>query len=242
MVELLFVVLIAITDIPATGSGQAFSVTAPPVDEQIVAQALLPMTEAIAAERARQAALPPATTDSEKLVRMGQLDQIARASSQTLDLANLSTSEANVARSRALGLEYAIDQENQATFKTIATPDRWFTAEEYGAEASRAAFFIVQHADEELWKVYVPLLEPLVGTGQINDAHYALMYDRLAVSEGRPQRYGSQYTCDGRQSKLAPLETDAASVDQARAAMGMISMADNAKRFERSNPCQLNPQ
>lgn len=242
MLELIFVVLIGSTALPAAPSSQAVTVEVPQVDQNLVAQALLPITDAIAVERARQAALPPADTDSEKLIRMGRLDQIVRSADQRLDLSQLSPTEANAVRSRALGLAYAIDQENQAIFSTIAPPHRWFTIQDYGEEASRAAFYIVQHANMDLWKIYVPLLEPLVGTGQINDAHYALMYDRLAVNEGRPQRYGSQYSCEGRQSRLAPLDADAETVDRRRAAMGMSSMVDNAKRFERSNPCQFNPE
>lgn len=242
MIALFLALLVGNTPAPAAPIGQAITIVAPVVDEDVVSQALRPINEAIATERARQAALPPADTDSEKLIRMGRLDQIVRVSAQGLDLTHLPVPEANAVRSRALGLAHAIDLENQAALLALAPPARWFTFEEYGEEASRAAFYIIQHANVDLWRIYVPLLEPLVGTGQIADAQFALMYDRLAINEGRPQRYGSQYTCDGRQSRLAPLESDAASVDERRAAMGMVSMAENAKRFEHSNPCQFNAQ
>ena len=242
MIALFLALLVGSTPAPAAPMGQAITIMAPAVDEDAVSQALRPITEAIARERARQASLPPADTDSEKLIRMGRLDQIVRISEQGLDLTHLPVAEANAVRGRALGLAHAIDLENQAALIALAPSARWFTFEDYGEEASRAAFYIVQHANVDLWRIYVPLLEPLVGTGQIDDAQYALMYDRLAINEGRPQRYGSQYTCEGRQSRLAPLETDEATVDERRAAMGMVSMADNAKRFEHSNPCQFNAQ
>lgn len=241
MLELLFLppvstVTLAL-DPPA---GQGISITSPSVDPAVVAEAVAPVREAIAAERARQAGLPSAGTVADSLVRMGHLDQVARRSVQDLDLSSLSTAEANAVRARALGLVHEIDLENQAAFRNIAPTDRWITFEEYGEEASRAAFFIVQHSNEELWRIYVPLLEPLVGTGQIDDAQYALMHDRLSIEEGRPQRYGSQWICEGRMLVLAPLEGNAAAVDQRRASMGMISLADNAKRFEAVNPCLLN--
>lgn len=78
------------------------------------------------------------------------------------------------------------------------------------------------------------------GTGEIADADYALMYDRLAVGDGRPQRYGSQFACEGRRSVVADLENPE-TVDERRAAMGMSTMAQNAARFVSFNPCSMNP-
>lgn len=232
--------LSSMTSSPEAGVGQVtFTTPTPTVAPEVIAQALAPMTDAIANERRRQAELPPAQTGADRLIRMGRLDQVARVAMQSVDLSTLPPGDANVVRARALGVMHEIDLENQAQFRLIPKPDRWFTQTEYGAEASQAAFLIVQHSNEELWRIYLPLLEPLVGTGEINDAQYALMYDRLAVSEGRLQRYGSQFACNGRDSRLADLE-DPENVDARRAAMGMTSMAENARRFERSNPCQMN--
>lgn len=201
------------------------------------AAALRPVFDAVAQERRLQAASPP-TTDAERLVRMGRLDQIARRAAQAVDVSGLSPDDVRAVRARALGASVPVDRENQAALLAMAPPDGWFTFEEYGEEASRAAFLIVQHGDEALRRRFVPVLAPLVGTGRMDDAQYALMYDRLAVEEGRPQRYGSQFACKGQESEVAPLE-DPDGVDARRAAMGMNTMAENAARFARGNPCQM---
>ena len=210
---------------------------APVALSERAAEALQPVLDAVSRERQRQVE-EPALTDAERLVYMGRLDQIARRAAQAMDVSSLSPEEIRAARTRALGVAALVDRENQAGLLAMAPSDRWFTVEDYGEEASRAAFLIVQHGDEELRRRFVPLLEPLVGTGRIDDANYAMMYDRLAVEEGRLQRYGSQFACKGQESEVAPME-DPDGVDARRAAMGMNSMTENAARFANGNPCQM---
>ena len=223
---------------PPPGLVQIMVPSGSAMESEAIERALQPMKTAISDERSRQNSLGPPKSDAESLVRMGILDQIARRSLQNINLSGLSEAEARAARGRALGLMHEIDLLNVAQFRTMTPVNGWFNRSDYGDNASRAAFLIIQHADEDLMRRYLPLLEPLVGTGEIDDAQYALMYDRVAVDEGRLQRYGSQFQCVGRESRLAAME-DPDNVDARRASMGMISMADNARRFERGNPCQF---
>ena len=67
----------------------------------------------------------------------------------------------------------------------------WFTLVEFGAEASDASFHIVQPSDLTLRKQMLPRLEPLAMTGEIRGVYFAALFDRVAVGEGRPQRYGT---------------------------------------------------
>ena len=60
----------------------------------------------------------------------------------------------------------------------------------------------------------MPVLEPLVVTGEVDGQSFGLMYDRLAVNEGRPQRYGSQMKCEAGRYVPEPLEDPAAWRDQ----------------------------
>lgn len=69
------------------------------------------------------------------------------------------------------------------------------------------------------------LIEPLALAGRFNQQRYALMYDRQAEREGRPQRYGSQDACVDGMRTLYPIE-DEAHVDERRAEMGMEPLAD----------------
>jgi hypothetical protein len=63
-------------------------------------------------------------------------------------------------------------------------------------------------------------IEPLALSGRYSGQQYALMYDRVAKAEGRPQRYGSQDNCQNGRREIYTLE-DPENVDEQRAAMGM---------------------
>jgi hypothetical protein len=160
------------------------------------ARALIaPVAEAIAAEEARQAALPPATSDRERLERMGILDQVGRRALSPIDLSVLPEDERQVASGMMWARLAALDRRLMAELLTMVPPEGWFLKSVYGDQAARAAFLIVQHSGVEHWRRFVPVLEPLVASGEVDGQAYALMYDRLAQSEGRPQRYGTQVTC-----------------------------------------------
>ena len=85
----------------------------------------------------------------------------------------------------------------------------------------------------------MPILEPLALAGEIDGQDYGLMYDRLAVNEGRPQRYGTQVTCKA--GKLVidwdNLE-DPANADERRRALGFPgTLAEYEALFARYPPC-----
>lgn len=160
------------------------------------ARALIaPVAEAIAAEEARQAALPPPANDRERLERMGALDQAGRRVLTYIDLTQLPESERRAAAMAMWAPVTALDERLTGELLTMVPPEGWFLPEVYGERASNAAFLIIQHSDLEQWRRFVPVLEPLALAGKIDGQDYGLMYDRLAVNEGRPQRYGTQMTC-----------------------------------------------
>mgnify|MGYP003666190415 FL=1 len=83
------------------------------------------------------------------------------------------------------------------------------------------------------------MLEPLVATGEVSGESYGLMYDRLALNEGRPQRDGTQMICrDGLWViDYARLE-DPAHADERRAAMGFEwTLAEYEALFDTYPPC-----
>ena len=69
-----------------------------------------PVAEAIAAEKARQAALPPPTTDRERLERMGALDQVGRRAFTVLDFSALPADERQTAETLAWADINAVDK------------------------------------------------------------------------------------------------------------------------------------
>lgn len=204
------------------------------------AQALIaPVAEAVAAEEARQAALPPATSDRERLERMGMLDQVGRRAVNPIDLSVLSEAERQAATSAMWTPLMALDERLMAELLTMVPPEGWFLKSVYGDRAANAAFLIVQHSGLEHWRRFVPILEPLVATGEINGSQYGLMYDRLAINEGRLQRYGTQVTCKAGKFVVDwdNIE-DPANADARRAALGFHgTLAEYEQVFAGRPPC-----
>ena len=196
-----------------------------------------PVGEAIEAERKAQAALPPPANDAERLERMARLEQVGRKAMIPIDLHTLKPPELYAAQTAIWTPIMAVDKANQEQLLAMVPPEGWFYKSRYGAKASIAAFLIVQHSDPTLWRRFVPVLEPLVATGEVRGPEYALMYDRLALSEGRAQRYGSQMTCKAGKFVVDKLEAPE-TVDERRKAMGFPNtLAEYAKHFENYPPC-----
>lgn len=195
-----------------------------------------PIKAAIAAEKARQATLPPTSDVGEQLVRMAQMDQRARDPLDTLDFSLLPEVERERAHAAIWAEIDPVDRANQARLLELAPAEGWFHPSVYGERPAAAAFLIVQHSNADLWRRFVPVLEPLARAGEIDGQDYALMYDRLALSEGRPQRYGSQMVCRDGRYVVNTLEAPEG-VDARRAELGMGPLAEYEAIFTSHPRC-----
>lgn len=202
------------------------------------AQALIaPVQAAMDAERAAQAALPPPADDRERLIRMGRLDQAGRRVLTGINLHELPPEEMAAARAAMWAPIEEADQQNIEALVEMVPPEGWFLRSVYGEEAASAAFHIVQHSEVEYWARFVPVLEPLVASGEVDGQSYGMMYDRWSLAEGRPQRYGSQMTCRDGQWVVNTLE-EPETVNDRRAAMGFPqTLEEYVAVFERFPPC-----
>lgn len=211
-----------------------------------VAQATAPdpLTEAalqalqarLAEAKAELAALPEPQSDSERLARMGQLDQSTRRAF-TQVMGTVAPPERGRVR-RALWPEVrAIDLEHQKQLLEMVPQDGWFYKSRYGQEAAASAFLIVQHGDETLWERFLPILAELVPSGEVAGAEYAMMFDRLQMSKDLPQRFGTQMTCPigSGQWSLWRLE-DEARVDEWRTEVGLGPIAEFVDSFKTGAP------
>jgi len=101
-----------------------------------------------------------------------------------------------------------------------------------GAEASLAAFLIIQHADYEYQKKYFPLIKEAMKKGEIRPQEVALLEDRILMREGKKQIYGSQLTRNDRTGKyeLWPVE-DEENLDKRRASVGLEPIAAYLERI-----------
>ncbi|MDQ0464348.1 hypothetical protein QO010_002129 [Caulobacter ginsengisoli] len=182
---------------------------------------------AIRAKQARQAVLPTPRSDAELLVRLADLEQTAREALYGLDLDGMAADERQATLDAAWALVEAVDRRNQLALKAILPADGgWFGRTAYGEDAARAAWLITVHAvnDRRLMREAASRMAPLVATGEIEPAWYASVVDRLAVLEGRPQRFGTQPVCRAGVWTVGEVE-DPAGLEARRASLGLRSMA-----------------
>ncbi len=121
-----------------------------------------------------------------------------------------------------------IDDSNTLLLKRVLATHGWPTIGRFDHCADNNAWAIAQHADHDraFQREVLGILEPLVATGDTAPAHHAYLFDRVAVAEARPQRYGTQGRCGGPGCwEPKPIE-DRDSVDELRAAVGLGPIAD----------------
>lgn len=139
-------------------------------------------------------------------------------------------------RARLWSEQRSIDQANQKRLGEIVAQVGWPTISEFGEKAAVSAFLIVQHAPKEMMKRYYERLKQAADAGEMKKESFALIEDRLRMYEGRPQLYGSQVrSFSGSQASEFWQIEDEANVDQRRAAMGLIPLAEYAKLFKGLN-------
>ncbi len=186
------------------------------------------------------AALPEPQSIAEQLIRMRQLDQDGRIAWAKIDLSSLPQEQRDAARDEMWREIYRRDLLSQTQLKAMLPSNGWFQIGEYGEDAVRAAFLIVQHAanDPDFQKEILARMEPLLAMGEVDADAYGMLYDRTAMLYIRFQRYGSQMICRDNQWVLWPLE-DPDGVDERREVAGFeLGIEQNLARWVDRFPCQ----
>ena len=108
----------------------------------------------------------------------------------------------------------AVHRQNANQLREIIAEIGWPTRSKVGAQASDAAWLIVQHsiAEPAFMKGCYTLMQLVCS--DINPANLACLHDRICYFSGHPQRYGTQYEGE----YLYPLE-DATTVNTLRAGL-----------------------
>lgn len=86
-------------------------------------------------------------------------------------------------------------------------------------------FLVIQHADRTAREQYRPMMAEAVKNKSASPVDFALLEDRLALDQGKKQRYGSQIGFDEQKKRyyVLPIE-DPDHVDDRRRKMGLDSM------------------
>ena len=203
-------------------TGTATTASAPA--DQAALDVTAPVHNAYATIEDIQGRMPPATSDRDRLERLYALDQTGRGAFNIINIAAIPADQRLAAWQMAADDMDAHDLADQQALKAMMPKSGWFKRSVYGDKAAAGAFFVAQHAhkDSVLMREVLKRVTPLVGTGEIDDADYARMYDRVALTfEHKLQRYGTQVTCAGGGWHLEPLE-DPDHVDERRRAVGLM--------------------
>ena len=122
-----------------------------------------------------------------------------------------------------------IDRTNARRLKILLKRCGWPLTSKYGKEASADAWLLVQHADHdrEFQRHALVLLGRAVSIGEARGGDLAYLSDRLAVTEGRPQLYGTQFTgFEDCKLVLAPIDSREAVNARRRAIPGMPTLEE----------------
>jgi len=102
------------------------------------------------------------------------------------------------------------------------------TVEKVGKEASEAAWLVIQHSIGQpgFMKKCVELLEVAVSENKANSKGLAYLTDRVAVFEGNPQLYGTQFDWDENVELSPNLFDDLTKVNQRRKSVGLNTLEE----------------
>lgn len=166
-----------------------------------------------------------------KLAAMADADRLVRRAFFSPEVAGYSPEQKRAYMKALDARMVALDRRNTAALKDLLERRNWFTVKEYGAEADRNAWLLVQHADLDVafQKDVLRRLEPLAAKGQTSPANFAFLFDRVATNEGRLQRYGTQGGCAGPGAWRPNPTEEPSRLDERRGAAGLPPIADYIK-------------
>lgn len=128
----------------------------------------------------------------------------------------------------------AVDAENTAWMRGVLHEAGWPGRSLVGHEAANMAWLLVQHADADpaFQRECLDLLGAAAEAGEASASDLAYLTDRVLRSEGRPQRYGTQFTQGPNGLEAQPIE-DPEHVDERRASVGLGPLAEYARLMRR---------
>jgi hypothetical protein len=122
-----------------------------------------------------------------------------------------------------------IDRTNTLRMKVLLKQCGWPITSKYGKDASADAWLLIQHADQDrqFQREALQLLEQAVRAGEARGGDLAYLSDRLAVSDGLPQPYGTQFKgVENCKMILAPIDSREAVNARRRAISGMPTLEE----------------
>jgi hypothetical protein len=135
----------------------------------------------------------------------------------------------------------AVHVRNAERLKTIIDEHGWPDEKTAGEDGANAAWLIVQHAIgfPDFQRRCLSLLRLSAGEGSVPRWQAAYLEDRIAIQEGRPQRYGTQWLDDPVDGRIRPWKlAHPDRVDELRAEAGLQPMHPVPERGPELSPAQ----
>jgi hypothetical protein len=125
-----------------------------------------------------------------------------------------------------------VDAQLTTQLKAIVDKSGWPTIKLVGIDASNGAMLVLTHTRDHAWQLsLLPLLEKLADEGRIDGASLAMVVDKELVSEGKLQRYGTQFKYTGDGMAMFGVE-DPGGLDAERAKAGLMPMKAYQQQLE----------
>ncbi len=128
----------------------------------------------------------------------------------------------------------AVHRRNALRLQQIIAEHGWPDRELVGADGTLAAWFIAQHAigEPDFQRQALTLVQEKVKQGKVPPAQEAYLFDRIAMYEGLPQRYGTQsLPCPDGQYRRWKTE-DPEHLNERRDAMGLPPLGNDPAETE----------
>lgn len=153
-----------------------------------------------------------------RLIRMAKQDQAAR----TFNWSHAPTET-------TLKKMQLTDERLTAGLKQIIQEKGWPTISLVGLRASQDAALILMHSpDHDFQRTKLPELQQLAEDEKIVGSDIAILVDKVLVSEGKPQRFGTQFSISNGHARMDPLD-DPEHLDQRRAQYLLEPMTEYKK-------------
>lgn len=118
----------------------------------------------------------------------------------------------------------ALHIKNADRLRKLIAQHGWPNEGVAGDEGAKAAWLIAQHAigEPEFQRQALHLLNACAADGRVPAWHAAYLEDRIAMQEGRAQRYGTQWMDEARDGRIRPWKlADPEHIDELRASVGL---------------------
>lgn len=133
----------------------------------------------------------------------------------------------------------AVHIKNAARLRELIALHGWPAEDLVGQDGAEAAWLVAQHAvgEPDFQRQALHYLRDCAAQGRVPPWHAAYLEDRIAMYEGRPQRYGTQWLDDPSDGRARPWKlADPDRVNELRALVGLKPLQPIPERGPELSP------